>query len=178
MSLPHQHRSAGFSLLEVMVVLVIIGGLFSFAIISMNRGDIRASMVEEVRRVSAYLEVAQEEATLKNLELALRFERDSYTFLQLQPDDEGAMKWQAIEDDRVFKKYTLPKRLSFHVEVLDGSTPLSDDKRASEAMVLILSSGEVSPFELSISAPDGRRYSMRSNFMGRTEMFDPEGSSQ
>ncbi|MDH5183113.1 MAG: type II secretion system minor pseudopilin GspH [Gammaproteobacteria bacterium] len=173
MSARQNHHIAGFSLLEIMVVLVIIGGLFSFAIISMQRGDIHASMVEEVKRVTAYLEAAQEEAVLKNLELAMRFEYDSYSFLQLQQG-----KWEVIEEDRVFKKYTLPKKMRFYVEVLDGSTPMADDKSVSEAMVLILSSGEVSPFELSVAAMDGRRYSMRSNFMGGTEMFDPQGSSQ
>ena len=170
MSLCQQHRVAGFSLLEVMVVLAIIAGLFSFVVISMKPGDIRASMVEEVRRVAAYLELAQEEATLKNIELALRFEHDNYSFLQLQQG-----KWEPIEEDRLFKKYTLPKRMRFQVEVMDGSIPMADDTRAAEAMVLILSSGEVSPFELSIVAPDGRQYAMRSNFMGRTEMFDPQG---
>lgn len=167
----HNNRIAGFSLLEVMVVLAIIGGLFSFVLISMKPGDIRASMVEETRRISAYLEAAQEEAILRNIEMAIRFEHDSYSFLQLQQG-----KWEPIEGDRVFKKYTLPKQMRFHVEVLDGSVPLADDKRAAEAMVLILSSGEVSPFELSIIAPDGRRYSMRSNFMGGTELFDPAGN--
>lgn len=170
----HRHiRMAGFSLLEVMVVLVIIGGLFSFAVISMKAGDIHASVATEVRRLAAYLQVAQEEAILKNTEMALRFEHDRYQFLQLEQG-----KWQPIEEDRVFKEYVLPKQMRFYVDVLDGSIPLAEDKRATEAMVLILSSGEVSPFELSVAAPDGYRYSMHSDFMGNVEMFDPRGSKQ
>jgi len=155
------------------VVLVIIGGLFSFAVISMKAGDIHANVVTEVRRLSAYLQAAQEEAILKNIELALRFERDHYQFLRLEQG-----KWEPMETDQVFKEYRLPKQMRFYVDVLDGSIPLADDKRAAEAMVLILSSGEVSPFELSVASPDGYRYSMRSNFMGNVEMFAPQSSNQ
>ena len=164
----NKHPSAGFSLLEIMVVLVIIGGLFSFAVISMKPGDIHASVAIEVRRLAAYLQAAQEEAILKNQELALRFEHNRYKFMRLEQG-----KWELMEDDPVFKQYILPSQMRLYVDVLDGSIPLADDKRATEAMVLILSSGEISPFELSVASPDGYRYSMRSNFMGRVEMFDP-----
>ena len=151
------------------MVLVIIGGLFSYAVLSLKRGDMQATVVEEVRRVAAYLQAAQEEAILKHRELALRFERERYSFLQLE---EG--KWVEIEGDEVFKPYLLPKQLRCQVEVLDGSIPLADDTEAAEALVLILSSGEVSPFELSIIATDGNRYALRSDFMGGTQMYDPD----
>lgn len=167
MSQPFRPHS-GFSLLELMVVLMIIGILITFGVISLNLGDQQAKVEQEVKRIQGVLELAQEEAILKHRELALRFERDGYAFAHLEDG-----KWVAFENDREFRAYTLPGGMVFYVEVKDGSIPLADDKRSSQAMVYILSSGEVSPFELTIQASDGSRISLSTDFLGRSRSSDP-----
>jgi general secretion pathway protein H len=161
-------RQTGFSLLELMVVLMIIGILVTLGVLSLNLGDQQARVEEEVQRIRGVLELAQEEAILKHQELALRFQRDAYTFARLE---EG--KWVAIEQDHQFKTHKLPDGMHFYVEVKDGSLPLADTKGATEALVYVLSSGEVSPFDVTIEASDGSRYALSTDFLGRSRAYDP-----
>jgi general secretion pathway protein H len=159
---------SGFSLLELMVVMMIIGILITFGVISLNLGDQQAKVEEEVQRIRGVLELAQEEAVLKHRELALRFDRDAYRFARLEDS-----KWVDFENDREFQVYTLPDGMHFYIEVKDGSLRLADTKGATSAMVYILSSGEVSPFELTIEAGDGSRYALSTDFLGRSRAYDP-----
>jgi general secretion pathway protein H len=165
-------RQRGFSLLELMVVLMIVGILVTLGVLSLNLGSQQAKVEEEVQRIRGVLELAQDEAILKHQELALRFERDAYTFARLE---EG--KWVDIEKDRQFSTHKLPDGMHFYVEVKDGSLPLADSKGATEAMVYVLSSGEVSPFELNIEASDGSRYALSTDFLGRSRAYDPRQES-
>jgi general secretion pathway protein H len=165
---PTIRSQSGFSLLELMVVLMIIGILITYGVISLNLGDRQAKVEEEVQRIRGVLELAQEEAVLKHRELALRFERDAYTFASLE---EG--KWVDFDKDREFKTYTLPEDMHFYVEVKDGSLPLADSKGATQAMIYILSSGEVTPFDLTVEASDGSRYSLATDFLGRSRAYNP-----
>lgn len=165
-------RQHGFSLLELMVVLMIIGILVTLGVLSLNLGSQQARVEEEIQRIRGVLELAQEEAILKHTELALRFKRNAYTFARLE---EG--KWVEFDKDRQFKTHTLPDGMHFYVEVKDGSLPLADAKGATEAMVYVLSSGEVSPFEVSIEATDGSRFALSTDFLGRSTAYDPRQES-
>lgn len=166
-------RSHGFSLLELMVVLMIIGILVTFGVLSLNLGNQQGNVQDEVQRIRGVLEFAQEQAILKHEELALRFESSAYGFARLSRDKEGVAKWLDIKKDRQFQSHPLPDGMRLYVQVKDGSLALSDKKGATSAMVYVLSSGEITPFELRIEASDGSQYGLSSDFLGRMTSFDP-----
>lgn len=172
MRLTNTRHQSGFSLLELMVVMLIAGILVTLAVLSFNLGGQQSRVEEEVQRIRGVLELAQEQAILNHLELGLRFRRDAYSFLRLQDG-----KWVEMEDDRQFREHRLPDGMHFYVEVKDGSLPLADAKGATEAMVYVLSSGEVSPFEVTIEADDGSRYMLSTDFLGRSTASDPRQGS-
>ena len=148
-------RAAGFTLLELMVVLVLMGIIFSFAVLSLRGTDISDLMEQETRRLATLLELASDEAILQGEELAINFEDDGYEFLVLQENS-----WRSPGDDALLKAYSLPAEIELRLEV-EGELPelnsfATQEDRDSEAdeeenltpQVFILSSGEMTPFSV------------------------------
>ena len=74
--------NAGFSLLELLVVIVIIGIAVSFA--TLTFGDNQAKrMSHKSQQLAALIELAKEQAIFNSQELGLLFTKNSYTFYKL-----------------------------------------------------------------------------------------------
>ena len=76
--------SAGFTLLELMVVLVLISIIFTFAMLSFGGDDVAELMEQEVRRLETLVALAADEAIIRGDELGIRFTGDGYEFMLLQ----------------------------------------------------------------------------------------------
>ena len=101
------HRNTGFSLLEVLVVIVIIGIAVSFATLAF--GDNQAErMSHKSKQLAALIDLAKEQAMFNSEELGLLFTKDSYTFYKMEvttnKDKEGKTVWLPIENDRILSK--------------------------------------------------------------------------
>jgi general secretion pathway protein H len=144
--LAHGRSVAGFTLLELMVVLVLIGIIFTFAMLSFSGDDIAELMEVETRRLETLLALASDEAVIRGEELAIRFTDEGYEFMVLQ--EAG---WQLPQNDNLLRAYTLPADLEVRLQ-LEGDSPVfpgsRDDADAVTPQVFILSSGEVTPFSV------------------------------
>ena len=168
-------RSAGFTLLELMVVLVLIGIIFSFAVLSLRGTDVSDLMEQETRRLATLLELAGDEAILRGEELAVNFTDDGYEFLVLQDNI-----WRSSEDDGLLKAYTLPADIELRLEVEDEPPELTslagqEGEESEEAeedsltpQVFILSSGEMTPFSVTLmSLQSTFRYHLSVTLLGK-----------
>jgi len=157
-------RPAGFTLLEVMVVMVLIGIIFSFAMLSMRGDDIAERMDREARRLETLLALANDEAILRGEELGVRFTDDGYEFLALALDG-----WKLTDDD-LLKSHTLPADISLELELEDQQSLNSgdgEDEVETPPQVLILSSGEMTPFTVTFgSSLSDYRYRLTASLMG------------
>lgn len=135
-------RLTGFTLLELLVVLVIVGITLSFAVLSLGLRSDKDIVLEESRRIAALMRLASEEAIVQGRELAMQFDGTSYRFLVLDKN-----RWQAIEADEVLRERSLPEGLQADLVVESvGKTSAASSGR----LVYFYSSGEVSPFQLSL----------------------------
>lgn len=171
---PPVRRSAGFTLLELMVVLVIIGVIFTFAVLSLRGDDLGELMEQETLRMVTLLELASDEAVLRGEELAVLFSEDGYEFLVLNED-----LWQATAEDLLLKAYTLPADIELRLEV-EGEPPIltasaaeagiddeEDEEEELQPQVFILSSGEMTPFTVILMSPLSRlRYHLTASLLG------------
>lgn len=169
-------RSAGFTLLELMVVLVLIGIIFSFAALSMGGDKLSELMEEETRRMAVLLELAADEAVLRGEELAVNFTDDGYEFLVLNEGD----GWQSSGEDGLLKAYKLPADIELRLEVegelpelnamtaVDQESDGEQDDDRLEPQVFILSSGEMTPFNATfLSSQSVYRYHLKATVLGK-----------
>ncbi|HEX4872751.1 MAG TPA: prepilin-type N-terminal cleavage/methylation domain-containing protein [Nevskiaceae bacterium] len=180
--------AAGFTLIEVMVVMLIIGILVTFASLSISGRNVDDTLEGEARRLEKLAALALEEAALRGQELGLRSVEGGYEFLLLSPEG----RWQALGAEGPLKPRTLPPPLTGELavegrpvkpakpapapptEVADGSgEPFFDnvaDRKVEpvEPQVLLLSSGEATAFTYDIGLPGHPvRYRVEADSLGQ-----------
>lgn len=164
--IPGTLASAGFTLIEVLVVMVIIASLAGLAVISAGVAGPSRELNHEAERLAGLIGVLADEAVLDNREYGLRLERDSY---QVYFYDEPGARWQALSDGA--RQLPAWAELTFELdgEPLVLPEPAKDEKKAKDAppvpQLIILSSGELSPFRLELGErrKDGLRLQLSSD---------------
>ncbi len=136
-------RLTGFTILELLVVLVIVGITLSFAVLSLDLRSDKDIVLEESRRLTALMQLASEEAVVQGRELAMQFDGPDYRFLVL----DNKNKWQTIEDDELLRERQLPEGLQTEL-VVEGIG--KSKAKFSGKLIYFYSSGEISSFQLSL----------------------------
>ena len=136
----HRGRQAAFTLIEVMVVLVIVAVLAGLVVISAPGES--ADFDREAKRLHLLFDMARREAMLDSTEFGFKATDREYRFLSY---DDASQSWVAAPPP--FKARTLPDEFSLHVKAARTSWSLP-----GAPPVLILSSGEMTPFELSLES--------------------------
>jgi general secretion pathway protein H len=147
-------RQTGFSLLEVMIVVIIIGVLVS--IFTLSVGSFSDDQTgEQVRRLEALIDLAAEEAIMQGRELGMRFYQHGYEFSARVPDvDEDGLSiwtWTAIEEDRLLKPRKFEDEITIELLIEGKEVDLDYDQDDAEEedvyapQIFILSSGDLAP---------------------------------
>src|SRR5687768_10983935 len=106
----------GFTLIEILVVIVIMGVIVSMATLSVNVLGRDSQVEDEARRFWAVLRQTREEAELQGLNIGTYFAAHDYEFLRL---DALNNLWVPISDDKLYATRTLPDGLRYRIW-LDG----------------------------------------------------------
>jgi len=157
--------TTGFTLIEVMVVIVLIGLMASAVQFTFNGNSPEKLLAKESERFSAVFNMAAEYSMLNSLELGLVVEESTYQFLGYDGES-----WVPAPDNKLLAPYTLPEDMEL-VLTLDGlpldeiplintlkesedidlsfsGSELDDEEEKLIPQVYILSGGDLTPFTL------------------------------
>jgi len=153
----------GFTLLELLVVILIIGIIISFASLSVGQHASR-TLQDEARRIHSLLRLAADESVLQGRELAMQFSSGGYLFMTLDGDD-----WAPVEEDRLFREREFPPGLSLDLTLEGVEVDLLDAENPPR--IFILSSAEMTPFELTLGNDEGEAYTLQGDFTGKLTLM-------
>ena len=177
----------GFTLVEVLVVVIIIATIASIALLSVNVGSEDAELDTERRRLASLIETIQDEAVLQGREFGVEVMTSSYRFVEFDP---LTRQWSEIPFDDLYRLRNLPDGLEFELFIDDRRIELksdperlgeSDDDRPSNRAnryvphLFVFASGESTVFELHIVRPAvDRRLVLRGDILGELEFGSDE----
>lgn len=107
-------RSAGFTLIEILVVVLIIGIISSAVLLSVNLTGRDRELEKESDRLLTLINYAREQAELQTREYGLLFNDDGYQFLAY---DVRRGLWREVYEDEIFRQRKLPEGLDFKLTV-------------------------------------------------------------
>ena len=158
-------RQAGFTLLEILVVMILLGIIPSVAVFSVG-GSKEGEIEQEVQRMVRLIQLAKEEAILNRQELAVKFSPTAYEFLRLEDEN-----WVPYTENRLFYQRELGEEYELRL-LQDGISVSLQDEDAGR--ILLLSSGEMTPFELYLGLWNSDyRYHLIGNALGEITVEDP-----
>jgi len=160
-----RNRKSGFTLIEILVVLVIIGILLSVAMLSFGILRDDDNLDREARRLSTLIELVSDEATTQGRDFGLEFMTAGYRFVEYDPlldqwfeiigDDYLAQR--ELDEGVEFELFLEEHKVLLHTEAQETERENKDEDRNRPARdltddylphVLIMSSGDITPFEL------------------------------
>ena len=147
-------RSKGFTLVEILVVVVIIAIVVSLAVLSVGVTGRDSQLDEESRRIEGLVGLLHERALLEGRDFGLRIEPAAYEFVVYEPRRD---RWMPLDQEREFRHRDLPKGVTFELQ-LDSQVvvlkpidrTLSTDQAPPGPQVAIAASGEGTPFRLTL----------------------------
>lgn len=175
-------HQAGFTLLEVLLVAMLMGLVATAVTLSMGgaRGD--RELDKQARRFMATLQQAQEYSVMDGRLLGLRVEENGWQFMSRDPKDR---KWRALTGDRLLGPVTLPEGMTLAVELegfnwrtaSDERQERGRDERERTPQILVFPGGELSPFVLTLSQQDEDLHylrTVRGDEFGRLSLLQDE----
>ncbi|GAC1300080.1 MAG: type II secretion system minor pseudopilin GspH [Steroidobacteraceae bacterium] len=147
-------RSKGFTLVEILVVVVIMAIVISLAILSIGTTGRDTQLDEESKRIEGLIALLHERALLEGRDFGLRIEPGGYEFVVHEPRRD---RWMTLDEEHEFRRRDLPKGIRFQLE-LDSQVVvikpierhLASDAAPPGPQVAIAASGEGTPFRLTL----------------------------
>lgn len=154
--LPGAKYTRGFTLMEIMVVVIIIGVMITVATLSTTLLGRDSESEDQMQRLWAVLRQAREDAELLSRDTGLFLTATGYEFMHY---DTRRALWIPFQNDKLLAPRKLPDGLRFRVwldsrEVVlkPGAVDREDieQHKKNPPQIMVLSSGDIMPFEVQV----------------------------
>jgi general secretion pathway protein H len=148
-------RSRGFTLIEIMVVVVIIGVITAVFIVTFSSGKRDEQLEREAQRLDALFDYTREQAELQTRDYGFRINDREYSFVVF---DVLGNQWRPVEEDDSLRLRQFPEGIEPEVVVEGRKIVLDAKKKEIEdyaPTILIFANGDVSSFEVNLRREGG-----------------------
>ena len=184
--------SAGFTLLEVMLVVLLMGVAATAVTFTMGDSGPKQTLTKAAEQFIASVDLVLDETVLSGQFLGVVVDEDKYQFVIYQDE-----KWQPLQDDRLLSSRQMKPEISLSL-VLEGLPLVQEDeedesffdepfeeadvglesgnKKPIEPQILLFPSGEMSSFDLAFiyKSKDGQELQLNviGDALGRLSLGD------
>ena len=176
---------SGFTLVELLVVVFVIGIVASIALLSIaNVGDTRV-LRNEGLRFATLVELSQDEAAMQGREFGIEVLTAGYRFVEYDPlaglwtdiPGDDTLRLRAMPDDVELELYLEEKRIVLDDDPAPFDEPDKSNRNATDKSyaphLFVFSSGDSTPFELHIFRDyDNQRVVVRGDALGAMEVIN------
>jgi general secretion pathway protein H len=169
-SVKSQHRSRGFTILEILVVVGVISVIASTILLNTNLSRPETKIKNHASTVGKTLQLLLQEAILEDKNYALSLVPDGYLILEYDGSE-----WLPSKDKYLLK---LQKRHDFEDELIIDNSIISVEKTDKPLPhILMLASGEMSVFQWNIAdQQNDLRIRITSSMLGKILIEGPAQS--
>lgn len=146
-------RASGFTLIEILVVIVIVAVLSTFVTLTLNFRNVSKTVSDEARRIGLQMQMASDQAIYTRQQFGIRFHPETYEFYQLIASDDGDPVWEVVENEQL--SYRPPDEeieyqvdiegIAIVLETLEDERKAVTEEEPIKPHVLFLSNGEIMP---------------------------------
>ena len=154
-------KQKGFTLIEIMVVVVMVAILMGAVMMSFPQTD-KALLKENAGRFRVLLSLAQDEAILQSRDMALAINQNGYEYFRRESGEwavysEGSFVARELMGD-------IPSDL-----FLEGIAIKLKERAKTKPQIIISTSGELTPFKYLLGDPDEDNITIDVNAVGTVE---------
>lgn len=160
-------KQAGFTLIEVMLVIVVIGMMVAAVQLNFANNKPEKKLEQEALRFAGVFNLAAEYGLLNNIELGLVIKDGSYEFVGYD-----GVSWTSVPDNEMLASYKMPEELTIALNFDDlepdpealvsrelfepEEESLFDEEEEEKVIpqVYILSGGDITPFKAAFTFTD------------------------
>ena len=154
--LPAARRAAGFTLVEILVVVTIIGVIAAATVLSLTSSGRDRELEKEGDRLLALVNYTREQAELQTREFGVMFTDDGYEFLTY---DNRRAAWRGVFEDDALAERKLPYGLTFALSIESRPVTFNRPKDAKDKtpQLMIYSNGDLTTFAATLQREGGMR---------------------
>ena len=145
----------GFTLIEMLVVVIIIGVLLGITILSPITGSAHKVMQSEAARLQVLFAQVRDKALIENIHYGFSIDRDGYYRWWVLPAE--SQQWVSLEQSP-FQPWLMPGDLSLSLESIEDSKPFDIEEEIPA--VVFYSDYQVTPFRLYIIPAADRKQTL------------------
>ena len=163
----------GFTLIEILVVVVSLGLLATVAVSGLGGSSQRRELDQRVRELFLVFQVAGERAILDNGEIGVQIADNRVRYLRYIPAEQN---WD-VYDQKPFRSEEWDQAFFLELETeTDPPRMRTSESNAERPDLVFFSSGETTPFRISIGLtedPD-RRYRIETDGLNPMQLLQPD----
>ena len=146
------NQASGFTLVEILVVLIIVSVMSGIVVTSLPSSFQNSDFDEESLRLKTVIELIREESLTRASEYGLKTDKDNYSFFVY---NEMEQNWTQL-NTKPYAEHKLGYGILLKTSIEDNELILTDEEDEESSVpnaprILLLSSGEMTPFEITIA---------------------------